>query len=400
MAGRGFGKTRTGAEWVIERERLGARSLAVAGRTAADVRDVMVEGESGILRCAPPWNVPLYEPSKRRLTWKSGAVATTYSADEPDTLRGPNTDTIWGDELAAWQYSDAWTQLTLVLRSIASGLRPQAIITTTPRPTALVRKVFDDPTTVVTRGSTYDNAQNLAPSFLEKLRRLYEGTRLGRQELYAEILLDASGALWRRDQIDADRVEGVRGRGITRIVIAIDPAVTSGEDSDETGIVVAGLGADKHGYVLADYSGKYTPNQWAKLVAWLYQEYEANEVIAETNNGGDLVEANLRAAKHDLPFKKIHAKHGKRTRAEPVATLYEQRRVHHVGALRSPGDDEAGRLETQLCTWEPESVEGGKHSKQASPDRLDALVYALTDLMVDTGPPPPLPDYDPYGGDP
>ena len=374
LAGRGWGKTRTGAQWIHQRVQQGARSIALAGRTAADVRDTMVEG--GILACAPPWNRPRYEPSKRRLTWPNGAIATTYSADEPDQMRGPNTDTVWADELAAWQFPDSWDQLAFVLRSLASGLRPQAIVTTTPRPTPIIRSLVSDATTAVTRGSTFDNAGNLAPSFLARMRRKYEGTRLGRQELYAAVLDDAAGALWKRDVLDALRVRKVPE--LRTIVVAVDPATTSGEDSDETGIVVAALGDDGHGYVLADYSGKYSPNEWAQRVVWAYEQHRANRVICETNQGGDLVESNLRTAKRELPIRRIHAKHSKRVRAEPVAALYEQGRVHHVGALAT--------LEDQLTTWEPDVVEGGKHTKSDSPDRLDAMVYALTDLMVDRNP--------------
>jgi phage terminase large subunit-like protein len=416
LAGRGWGKTRTGTEWVLARVRAGAKSIALCGRTPQDVRDTMIEGESGILRCSPPWDRPKWQPSLCALTWKNGARAITYSAEKPDKLRGPNTDTVWGDELASWSHPDAWTQLTLVLRSMASRLRPQAMVTTTPRPTDLVRSLVKNPMTRVTRGSTYDNAANLAPAFLAKLEGLYGGTRIGRQELFAELLLDASGALWRRDQIDRDRVSAdndtIRSLNLQRIVIAVDPAMTSGEDSDETGIIVAGIGEPferehgiyagprgLHGYVLEDASGKFTPLEWSHKVAQLYQQYQANAVIVEVNQGGDLVESNLRAAKIDLPITKIHASKGKRTRAEPVATLYEQHRVHHVGALENPKvgeDDDRCPLETQLCTWEPENVEGDKRTTQRSPDRLDALVYALTDLMVDTGPSPPLADFDPY----
>ena len=374
LAGRGWGKTRTGAEWICDRVERGARCIALAGRTADDVRDTMVE--RGILAIAPPWNRPKYEPSKRRLTWKNGAVATTYSADEPDQMRGPNTDTVWADELAAWQYPDSWAQLAFVLRSLASGLRPQAIVTTTPRATPMIRTLVKDPTTFVTRGSTFENAANVAPSWLARIRRKYEGTRLGRQELYAQVLDDAAGALWQREWLDALRVK--RRPELRTIVIAVDPATTSGEDSDETGIIVAGLGEDTHGYVLADHSGRYSPNEWGQLVVSLYEKYRANRIVCETNQGGDLVEANLRNVRRDLPIYTVHAKHAKRVRAEPVAALYEQGRVHHVGSLAT--------LEDQYVTWEPDVVEGGKHVKTDSPDRLDAAVYAITDLMIDRNP--------------
>jgi phage terminase large subunit-like protein len=362
MAGRGFGKTRTGAQWVHQRAANGAKRIALVARTAAEVRDVIVEGESGILACAPPWARPRYEPSKRRITWPNGTIATTYSADEPDALRGPQHDTGWADELATWQYPDAWDQLKFGLRL---GTKPRICVTTTPRPTPIIRALVKDSATHVTRGSTFDNVANLAASFIDEVRRQYEGTRLGRQELYAEILDDVEGALWSRDLIDNYRVREAPAE-FRRVVVAIDPAVTATEKSDETGIVVAGLGADDHAYVLGDFSGRHTPRDWGVKAIKAYNDFKADRIVAEENNGGQLVEANLRTLLDRVPYRGVRASQGKRTRAEPIASLYEQGRVHHVGMFAA--------LEDQMCTWQPLTGE-------RSPDRMDALVWALTELM-------------------
>jgi phage terminase large subunit-like protein len=306
LAGRGFGKTRTGAEMV--RRLIGmrtARHVALVAPTAADARDVMVEGESGLLATAPPWDRPEYEPSKRRLTWENGAIATTYSADEPERLRGPQHDFAWCDELAAWRYPEAWDMLMFGLRL---GLDPRAVVTTTPRPTKLIKALVADPKVTVTRGTTYDNAANLAPGFLEQIVRRYEGTRLGRQELDAEILDDVPGALWTHGLIDATRVNTTPS--MTRIVVSIDPAVSSDEHADETGIVVAGRDAAGHGYVLADLSGRYTPTEWAKTAIAAYRAHAADRIVAEVNNGGDLVEATLRVVDSAVPFAAVHGAPG------------------------------------------------------------------------------------------
>ena len=367
LAGRGFGKTRTGAEFV--RARVGARKarrIALVAPTAADARDVMVEGDSGLLAIAPPWDRPVYEPSKRRLTWPDGAIATTYSADEPERLRGPQHDLAWCDELAAWRYPEAWDMLMLGLRL---GADPRAVVTTTPRPTKLIKTLVADPKVVVTRGSTAENRGNLAPAFLDQIVRRYEGTRLGRQELDAEILEDTPGALWSHGIIEAARVTSAPG--LRRIVVAIDPAAGSGEHSDETGIVIAGKDAAGHGYVLGDLSERYTPTEWAKAAIAAYRAHGADRIVAEVNNGGEMVEATLRMVDPGVPFTAVRASRGKAARAEPVAALYEQGRVHHVGALP--------RLEDQMCGF-------GRDFDRAragySPDRVDALVWALTELMV------------------
>lgn len=361
LAGRGWGKTRTGAEWVIDRVEDGHQRIALIGPTAADVRDVMVEGESGLLRVAPEDMLANYEPSKRRITFASGAICTTYSADEPDRLRGPQHDAAWADELAAWRYPDAWDQLQFGLRL---GDDPRTIVTTTPRPTREIRELVKASTTVVTRGSTFDNADNLAPAFLDRILQKYEGTRLGRQELYAEILDDVPGALWTRAMLEhAVTACPSPVPDTERMVVAIDPAVTSGEDSDETGIVVAGR-TGSQAFVLADYTCRLSPDGWARRAVDAYHQHKADRIVAEANQGGDMVRTVLRTVDPSVPVKLVHATRGKRVRAEPVAALYEQQRVFHTAVFPE--------LEDQLVTWTPDSP--------SSPDRLDALVWVLTDL--------------------
>ncbi len=367
LSGRGAGKTRTGAEWAREQvEKHGRRRLALVARTSADTRDVLVEGESGVLAVCPPWNAPLYEPSKRRLTWPNGAIATVYSADEPDLLRGPQHDAAWCDELASWQYpEETWDNIMFGLRL---GERPRVVVTTTPKPIRLVRKLIADPGTHVTRESTFANAVNLAASQVAKLRERYEGTRIGRQELHGEVLDDVPGALWNRDVIDSARVKAAPE--LRRVVVAIDPAVTSSEDSDETGIVVAGVSVERQGYVVADRSCRLSPDGWARRAVAAYREFKADRIVAEVNNGGDLVERVIRTVDAHVPYRAVHASRGKRVRAEPVAALYEQGKVHHVSGF--------SELEDQMCTFLPEGNDG-------SPDRVDALVWALSDLMLGGG---------------
>lgn len=361
MAGRGFGKTRCGAEWVHEQIRQGRERIALVGETKADVRDVMVEGESGILATAGR-NRPLYEPSKRRLTWPNGAIGVCYSGDEPDQLRGPQHDAAWLDELAKYRYAEeTWSNLDLGLRL---GESPQAVITTTPRPVQIMRELVADELVTVTRGSTYDNLQNLAESFAKRIVERYEGTRLGRQELHAEILDDVVGALWSREMIDAHRLRETPPH-FERIVVGVDPAVTSGEDADETGILVAGMIGNR-GYVVEDLSGQYTPQEWAIQAIKAYYKYNADRIVAEVNQGGDMVEHTIRTVDRNVSYKAVRAARGKILRAEPIAALYEQGRIHHCGTFAA--------LEDQLCMY--------THESRDSPDRLDALVWALTDLML------------------
>jgi phage terminase large subunit-like protein len=367
MAGRGFGKTRCGAEWIRSEVRAGRRRIALVAPTAADVRDIVVEGESGILAIHPENERPIYEPSKRRLTWPNGAVATTYSADEPERLRGQNSQAAWCDELGSWRYPDAFDQLLFGMRS---GDDPRVVVTTTPRPTKLIRDLVRDPTCVVTRGSSYENRANLAPAFFEQIVRKYEGTRLGRQELDAELLEDTPGALWTHALIDANRMR--EAPELSRIVVAIDPAVTSGDDSDETGIIVAGKAANGHGYVLADLSGRYPPTEWAKVAIAAYRTHKADRIVAEVNNGGDMCEATIRMVDNNVSFTAVHASRGKVIRAEPVAALYEQGRAHHIGAFPL--------LEDQQANF---TTDFDRSAAGYSPDRVDALVWAFTDLLVE-----------------
>lgn len=336
---------------------------ALVGATAADVRDVMIEGESGLLSVCEPWNRPHYEPSKRRVTWPSGAMVTAYSAEEADRLRGPQHEYAWCDEVGAWSDPDTWDMLMMGLRL---GSHPQVCATTTPRSVPVLKAVQSSPGCIITRGSTRDNAANLAPSFLSGLMARYEGTRLGRQELDGEDLDDNPDALWQRDTIDAHRVrEAVE---LVRVVVAIDPAATSKDSSDETGIVVAGLGRDGRGYVLADRSGRFKPDAWARRAVDAYHEHLADRIIAEGNQGGEMVSHVISTIQAGLPVRIVHATRGKVTRAEPIAALYEQGKVSHVGSL--------AQLEDQMCSWTP---------GQSSPDRLDALVWALTELMLGRG---------------
>lgn len=362
LAGRGWGKTRTGAEWVQREVTAGRRhSLALIGSTVADIRDIMIEGESGILQIAPPWFKPEYKPSLRKVVWPNGAEAITYSAEDPDQLRGPNVDGAWCDELAAWKYArEAWDMLMFTLRS---GDDPRAVVTTTPRPTKIVRELVNSPTTHVTRGRTADNAANLAPAFMAHIVAKYAGTRLGRQELDAEILDDNPGALWKRDELDGHRV--IKHPDLVRVEVGVDPAATSGEDSDETGIIGAGVDATGHGYVLEDASLRGTPHQWATAAVTLYHKLRADRIVAEVNNGGEMVEYTIHTIDPSVPVKMVHASRGKVTRAEPISTAYERGGVSHVGTFPT--------LEDQLCAW----TQGDK-----SPDRLDALVWVLTDLDV------------------
>jgi phage terminase large subunit-like protein len=381
LAGRGFGKTRAGAEWVREQaERGECRRIALVARTASDIRDTLVEGESGILAVSAPWFRPRYEPSKRRLTWPNGVVATTYSADEPDLLRGPQHHAAWCDELAAWRYPEAWDQLQFGLRL---GQRPRVVVTTTPRPTKIIRQLVAERTTRVTRGTTYENRQNLAPTFFDKVVKKYEGTRLGRQELNAELLGDTPGALWTLKLLDENRV--AVAPDLVRIVVAVDPQAADPHASPdelgaETGIVAAGRCGKGEGYVLRDASGQYSPAEWGECAVLLLDELRADCVVAEVNQGGAMVEHVVRSAAEKLhregkrpsphvPYRAVHASRGKHTRAEPVAALDEQRRIHHVGDLAA--------LEDQMCTWVP---------GQKSPDRMDARVWALTELLVEPEP--------------
>ena len=373
-SGRGFGKSWTGSNVVIQWAQEGFSPIALIGQTKADVRDTMIEvGPSSIMKVCPPWFKPEYEPSKRRLTFPNGVVCISFSGDEPDQLRGKNLQKAWVDELAKFMYpQETWDQLELSLRY---GNNPQVICTTTPRPIPIIKKLIADKRTVETRGTTFDNAGNLNPQFLERMAVTYGNSRQGRQELYGDILDDNPSALWKRDWIDNNRVS--EAPVLDRIVVGVDPAVSNNEKSDETGIIVAGIvnqgGIDKllgkpvsNFYILGDYSMKGSPHQWATAVKSAYTKHVASKVIAEANQGGDLVEMNIRNIDPNIGFKKVHASKGKQARAEPISTLYEQNRVHH------PIGNDLYLLEEQMLEWDPQSSD--------SPDRVDALVWAITEL--------------------
>jgi phage terminase large subunit-like protein len=371
MGGRGSGKTRPGAEATHTEVRAGrAKRTALIGATAADARDIIVEGDSGILATAPLDFRPTYEPSKRRLTWPNGAVATVYSADEPDRLRGPQHDWFWADEVAAWRYPAAWDQLMLGLRL---GLRPRGVVTTTPKPVKLIREMVKRKDCVVTRSTSYENRANLAPAFLAEILEKYQGTRLYRQEVLGELLEDVPGALWTLDLLEQARFMGDLPP-MVRVVVAIDPAVTSGEDADETGIVVCGKSEAGMGYVLADASGRMSAKKWADKAIELYRQFAADRIVAEVNNGGDLVEDEIRSVDPTVPYKAVNATRGKRKRAEPVSAFYEQGKIRHAGQFL--------KLEDQMVQFVPDAETAEEKRKKDSPDRVDALVWALTELMV------------------
>ena len=402
LAGRGFGKTRSGAEWVrsqmcgttpLARGRV--RHMALIAETAADARDVLVGDRStgddragdvnvleepcGILQVHPREFRPRYERIGRgRLVWPNGAIASIYNATEPDQLRGPQHDAAWCDELAKFRYGqETWDNLEFGLRS---GSNPRVLITTTPKPIKLLKAIISDPDTIVTGGHTDENLGNLSPKFIARVIRKYEGTRLGRQELAAEVLEDAPGALWQRSVIDALRVKAKDVPDLRRVIVSIDPAASANEDSDETGIICAGTDAQGHGYVLDDLSGIYKPyfvdergrpSGWAAEAIAVMRARQADMIVAEVNNGGDMVEAVLRAADTNVPYRAVRASRGKVIRAAPIALFYERGLVHHVGFFST--------LEDQLCSF----TDDYDRARNGSPDRLDALVWALTELMDD-----------------
>jgi phage terminase large subunit-like protein len=429
LAGRGFGKTRTGAEWINERVLSGkSKRIALVAPTAADVRKVMVEGESGLLAISPPWNRPLFEPSKLQLTWPNGAIAQLFSAEEPERLRGPQCDTFWADELAAWKkLQDTWDMLQFGFRL---GSDPRGVITTTPKPLPIIKELMADNRelpeekrsdkwngqTVITRGSTYENRANLAPKFFQQVVSTYEGTRLGRQELDAEILEDMPGALWARSNLDknrisaptfpgiyeeagvtpgseaiirdldmlrsfADQIISAVGEDLTRVVVAVDPNTSNNEGSDEIGIVVNGKGLSGRGYVLADCSMRGSPNEWASAAVIAHDVFRADRIIGEANQGGNMVEHTIKTAAKSLKdegkrtsdhvgITLVHATRGKVTRAEPASALYEQNRVSHVSTMKV--------LEDQMCLF---TSDFDRKAMGYSPDRVDALVWGLTHLF-------------------
>ena len=379
-AGRGFGKTRCGAEWVREQVKLGHKRIACVASTNSDIERVMVKGESGFLSVC--WKhdkthkdthigFPEWSPTRRSLTWANGAKVEFYSAEEPERLRGPQFSAAWCDELAAWNKDiDTWQMLQFCLRL---GKHPRVCVTTTPKPTKLMRELLKNSKTVVTSGSTFDNSANLADTYLTAVRDQYEGTRIGRQELYAEVLEEAEGALWSTDMLDAAHVKHEDVPDLTRIVVALDPAVTANAESDMTGIVVAGIDINGIAYVLGDYTDKLSPQGWAAKAIQLYHHYEADRIVAEVNQGGDMVKTTVHGEDDSVSYKAVRASRGKYARAEPVSALYERGLVKHVS--NPPDGASLNELETQMRTWEPLGRIG-------SPDRLDAMVWAITDLSL------------------
>lgn len=365
MAGRGFGKTRAGAEWVHHVAQTSGARIALVGASEEEVRRVMIEGSSGLLACAPIGGKPVWEPSRGVLTFPSGAQAFVYSAANPDSLRGPEHDYAWCDELAKWAKDVAtWDNLRMGMRR---GKRPQIVVTTTPRARPLLKQIMAAATTAVTRGRTSDNV-HVPQRYIDALNESYAGTSLGRQEIDGEMIEDIEGALWTRDMIEACRIDVVPA--LRRVIVAVDPPASAGGDA--CGIVCVGLGADDIGYVIEDASvSGLSPEGWAGVVADLAARQGADRVVAEANNGGDMVASVLRAADSGLPVKLVHASRGKSARAEPVAALYGRGRVRHVGAF--PG------LEDELCGL---AIGGSYEGPGRSPDRADALVWAVTELML------------------
>ena len=375
LGGRGSGKTRTGAEWVRALA-LGipdlvaapARRIALLGETIAQVRSVMIEGVSGILSVHANHERPTLEISRNQLVWPNGAIAQMFSADDPESLRGPQFDAAWCDELAKWSKPQAaWDNLQFGLRL---GEHPQVCVTTTPRPTTLVKDILKDPKTAVSRARTRDNAKHLAPTFLTEITRRYDGTSLGKQELDGEVVDTRVNGLWQRHWLAQGRL--TNRPDMNRIVVAVDPPVTSTAGSDSCGIIVAGLTPDNRGVVLADRTiqGR-DPQTWARAAIAAYRDYEADRIIAEVNQGGDLVVMVLKQVDPNVPVKKAYASRGKWSRAEPIAALYAEGRIHHLG--------EFPELERQMCDFGIDGLSNGR-----SPDRLDALVWAFTELMLST----------------
>lgn len=365
LSGRGFGKTRTGAEWVKAWARAGVEHIAIIGQTKGDVRDTMIEqGDSSILKVSDPWFMPEYQPSKRRLVWPNGTVATIYSGDEPDQLRGPQHHRAWVDELAKFRYpQETWDMLEMGLRL---GQSPQVVVTSTPRPIPIIKRLLSDPQSTITTGSTYENQENLSARFISRVVERYEGTRLGQQELHGQILDDDPRALWGRALLESSRV--THTPDLYRIVVSVDPPATTGQ----AGIIVEGVGrvGDKdHVYVLDDVTPPEgsKPDVWAQAAVTAYHKWKADTIVAEINNGGDMVERVIRTVPggETVRYETVRATRGKYTRAEPISSLWEQGRGHMVGYYAD--------LEDQLCSYVPGETD--------SPDRLDALVWGATLLM-------------------
>jgi phage terminase large subunit-like protein len=379
LGGRGAGKTRAGAEWVRgmalglpEFAALPMRRIALIGETLGDVRDVMIEGISGLLAVHPDDERPQWEPTRKRLQWKNGAIAQAFSAEDPESLRGPQFDAAWCDELCKWRYADA--TFDMLQFGLRLGAQPRQVVTTTPRPIALLKRLIADPATAVSKMPTRDNAYNLAPTFLESMIARYAGTRLGRQELDGEIVEQIEGSLFPLARIEAARV--AEAPALKRIVVAIDPPASAREGANACGIVAAGTGIDDKIYVLADESAAgLSPLEWAARAVALYRRLEADRIVVEVNQGGDMVRSVIAEIDRDVPVLEVRATRAKHVRAEPVAALYEQGRVKHPGHFPA--------LEDEMAAFGPDGLAAGR-----SPDRVDALVWAIAALMQGAGPTP------------
>lgn len=375
IGGRFGGKTRAGAEWVRGEVEAGrARRVGLIGETSADSKDVMVNGESGILNICPPWNKPKFTSSsskgRPKLEWPNGAIATLYDAREPDQLRGPQHDLIWADELFKMRYAqEVFDQMIFGLRL---GVKPRWLATSTPRPIPLIFKLTKDPRVVVTQFSSHDNLNFVAQSVKANIIDRYFGTRLGRQEIEAEILEDVPGALWTRKNLDENRVRHMSEvPPLARVAVSVDPAITSGDSSAETGITVGGVSAAQRGYLLEDASMKGSPDQWARRTVAMYRKFEADHVVAEANQGGEMVERCIKAVATDVPVTLVRATRGKYVRAEPTSALYEQNRISHVGTFPD--------LEDQMVGFTPERAATRKEGELL--DRVDSVVWLWTDLF-------------------
>jgi len=366
LAGRGFGKTRTGAETIRKWIKMGFNYANLIGATKDDAREIMVLGESGILDVCPRDERPLYKKNESKLVWPNGATSLIFSADEPERLRGKQHMKLWGDELCAWRYPEAWDQAQFGLRL---GKRPQNVTSTTPRPSMMLKEIMASEDTRISTGSSYENKDNLAPEFFKKITSKYEGTRLGRQELEGKVLEDIEGALFSITNIEANRWDRIPK--MRRTVVAVDPAVSTEEKSNETGIVTVGLTDTAHGVVIEDGSGIFSPRDWGERAVETFYRLGADVIVAEVNNGGDLVGEVIRSIDHKVPFKPVRATRGKVKRAEPIASLYEQGFIHHYGYLKE--------LEDQMEVF---TVDFNTRQAGFSPDRLDALVWGLTEILT------------------
>ena len=369
LGGRGMGKSWAGSRWLAEQAQAAKGEYAVIGRSESDTRQTCIEGPSGLLNALGLHrDSPQYLKGAGEIRLANGSIIHSYSAESPQSTRGPNLAGVWADELASWRFlTETWHERLMLAVRVGD---PHVVVTTTPKPVPLLRELVgrNDGSVVITKGTTFDNAANLSARALAEYRR-YEGTRIGRQELLGELLDDVDGALWNRELIETSRVSKIDREALVRVVVAVDPAVTAGEHSDETGIVVCAVDKDKRGYVLDDLTCRLPPDKWARRVAQARTKWHADRIVAEANNGWLLLESVMRTVDPSLPLKLVHASHGKQTRAEPVSALYEQGKISHLGSFPE--------LEDQLCTWVP--------GQGTSPDRLDALVWGFTELKPGGG---------------